>query len=129
MLTQRCRVQPTDLSCIFQRRYTADLYPRRPGKLLYCDCLTRRRISLKIAAVDLIAGLEIFHRCQVDCALEDLRKVRSEEHTSELQSRGHLVCRLLLEKKTKIETQTTKKNQQKTRDEHSAPEQDSSSRT
>src|SRR5690625_2041614 len=27
--------------------------------------------------------------------------VRSEEHTSELQSRGHLVCRLLLEKKNK----------------------------
>src|SRR5207253_9789797 len=26
-------------------------------------------------------------------------KGRSEEHTSELQSRGHLVCRLLLEKK------------------------------
>src|SRR5439155_23283687 len=31
---------------------------------------------------------------------------RSEEHTSELQSRGHLVCRLLLEKKkTKKETE------------------------
>src|SRR5437870_3472232 len=28
--------------------------------------------------------------------------VRSEEHTSELQSRGHLVCRLLLEKKKNI---------------------------
>src|SRR5690625_1679364 len=28
-----------------------------------------------------------------------LRHRRSEEHTSELQSRGHLVCRLLLEKK------------------------------
>src|SRR5690625_1285107 len=28
-------------------------------------------------------------------------KYRSEEHTSELQSRGHLVCRLLLEKKKK----------------------------
>src|SRR5690554_7030074 len=27
------------------------------------------------------------------------RKMRSEEHTSELQSRPHLVCRLLLEKK------------------------------
>src|SRR5690625_7102435 len=27
------------------------------------------------------------------------RRNRSEEHTSELQSRGHLVCRLLLEKK------------------------------
>src|SRR5687768_17913656 len=29
------------------------------------------------------------------------RNVRSEEHTSELQSRLHLVCRLLLEKKKK----------------------------
>src|SRR5690625_5842530 len=28
-----------------------------------------------------------------------LPEARSEEHTSELQSRGHLVCRLLLEKK------------------------------
>src|SRR3712207_7890351 len=28
---------------------------------------------------------------------------RSEEHTSELQSRQYLVCRLLLEKKTKVE--------------------------
>src|SRR5690625_6657010 len=27
---------------------------------------------------------------------------RSEEHTSELQSRGHLVCRLLLEKKKTV---------------------------
>src|SRR5439155_23687451 len=27
---------------------------------------------------------------------------RSEEHTSELQSRGHLVCRLLLEKKKRL---------------------------
>src|SRR5215208_8132664 len=30
-----------------------------------------------------------------------LGNTRSEEHTSELQSRGHLVCRLLLEKKKK----------------------------
>src|SRR5690554_7326887 len=29
-------------------------------------------------------------------------KTRSEEHTSELQSRPHLVCRLLLEKKNNI---------------------------
>src|SRR2546422_5539593 len=36
--------------------------------------------------------------------------LRSEEHTSELQSRLHLVCRLLLEKKKK------KKNVQSTRD-------------
>src|SRR5437870_6573962 len=28
--------------------------------------------------------------------LQPFRQLRSEEHTSELQSRGHLVCRLLL---------------------------------
>src|SRR2546422_8568383 len=33
------------------------------------------------------------------------RSARSEEHTSELQSRLHLVCRLLLEKKKKNTTQ------------------------
>src|SRR2546429_928999 len=32
--------------------------------------------------------------------------IRSEEHTSELQSRLHLVCRLLLEKKKKTITRT-----------------------
>src|SRR2546422_8377002 len=35
-------------------------------------------------------------------AVIDDRTPRSEEHTSELQSRLHLVCRLLLEKKKKI---------------------------
>src|SRR5690554_7105301 len=34
-------------------------------------------------------------------------RVRSEEHTSELQSRPHLVCRLLLEKKKKKSKPTT----------------------
>src|SRR5690625_2948465 len=32
-------------------------------------------------------------------ARAEVEEMRSEEHTSELQSRGHLVCRLLLEKK------------------------------
>src|SRR5205809_5319390 len=35
--------------------------------------------------------------------------LRSEEHTSELQSRLHLVCRLLLEKKKKKERKTERK--------------------
>src|SRR5439155_12050477 len=39
----------------------------------------------------------------------DVDVLRSEEHTSELQSRGHLVCRLLLEKK-KRHRQNTKVN-------------------
>src|SRR5690625_6783691 len=37
----------------------------------------------------------------VDAGLGTRALERSEEHTSELQSRGHLVCRLLLEKKNK----------------------------
>src|SRR5215510_13990886 len=37
--------------------------------------------------------------CHLDVA--PTTTARSEEHTSELQSRGHLVCRLLLEKKKK----------------------------
>src|SRR2546429_7268076 len=37
-----------------------------------------------------------------DGARSARRRGRSEEHTSELQSRLHLVCRLLLEKKKKI---------------------------
>src|SRR5215510_2318372 len=43
-------------------------------------------------------------------------KERSEEHTSELQSRGHLVCRLLLEKKKKKQNnQKNKKKKKKTK--------------
>src|SRR5690606_41049297 len=43
--------------------------------------------------------------------LEDLlpRQLRSEEHTSELQSRENLVCRLLLEKKKKKEKHTERR--------------------
>src|SRR5690554_7247643 len=38
---------------------------------------------------------------------------RSEEHTSELQSRPHLVCRLLLEKKKKKKKRTKNKKKKK----------------
>src|SRR5690349_25105761 len=48
-------------------------------------------------------GLEIRKRRQRDTdSGRDHRLVRSEEHTSELQSRRDLVCRLLLEKKKTI---------------------------
>src|SRR3989442_9490125 len=39
-------------------------------------------------------------------------QVRSEEHTSELQSRPHLVCRLLLEKKKKKIKEANKSDKQ-----------------
>src|SRR5690625_6525461 len=42
-----------------------------------------------------------FHLIQIPDSADH---VRSEEHTSELQSRGHLVCRLLLEKKKRRDT-------------------------
>src|SRR5256884_6208850 len=51
-------------------------------------------------------GLDLFH-----VRAESISQ-RSEEHTSELQSRLHLVCRLLLEKKKK---QLTKQHQQHSR--------------
>src|SRR5690625_6076730 len=42
---------------------------------------------------------------------------RSEEHTSELQSRGHLVCRLLLEKKNnRLNAPQNKKRENKQRE-------------
>ena len=42
----------------------------------------------------------------------DMEMARSEEHTSELQSRLHLVCRLLLEKKKQTHTHTNNNNTQ-----------------
>src|SRR2546429_6633468 len=63
-----------------------------------------------IAALDMLAHETLAHKTVVatvmsnaglDAALKESggKVVRSEEHTSELQSRLHLVCRLLLEKK------------------------------
>src|SRR5690606_40856951 len=57
---------------------------------------------------------DVLHVLEVDAVfLGELRLgdasglPRSEEHTSELQSRENLVCRLLLEKKKRNSTQTT----------------------
>src|SRR5438552_8647523 len=46
--------------------------------------------------------------------LSPIGKPRSEEHTSELQSPDHLVCRLLLEKKKKNKKHTTPSQHQYT---------------
>src|SRR2546430_11714548 len=51
---------------------------------------------------------KIFWKRVVDMNDRALRN-RSEEHTSELQSQSNLVCRLLLEKKKKDETQTRRR--------------------
>src|SRR5690554_7178005 len=46
---------------------------------------------------------------------DDTLVLRSEEHTSELQSRPHLVCRLLLEKKKKNITKQSLPNKTNTK--------------
>src|SRR5690625_5937795 len=59
----------------------------------HVDAPVRARIAERRApggAVEAVAAMEV---------------LRSEEHTSELQSRGHLVCRLLLEKKKRTRTE------------------------
>src|SRR3989442_10453028 len=54
------------------------------------------------------SGIQVLPRDGQSIAAEAPR--RSEEHTSELQSRPHLVCRLLLEKKKKKKiTEVTRK--------------------
>src|SRR5947207_8030266 len=65
----------------------------------FCNTVTERDMSLQIRQHRLEIGpvllLALFAPCS--CA-----KLRSEEHTSELQSHSDLVCRHLLEKKKKI---------------------------
>src|SRR3989442_11842946 len=48
-----------------------------------------------------LVGREKGQHCCAGCTSWPCAGARSEEHTSELQSRPHLVCRLLLEKKKK----------------------------
>src|SRR2546422_4510274 len=49
------------------------------------------------------------------------RRARSEEHTSELQSRLHLVCRLLLEKKKRTTTELRNQSPTKRRCTNTSP--------
>src|SRR3712207_8000774 len=63
----------------------------------------RRQAPLReVLLADRIAGIQVVVREGEEVHLVDARgrgELRSEEHTSELQSRQYLVCRLLLEKK------------------------------
>src|SRR5690625_6471383 len=96
-----------------------DLTPLVP--ILQSPCLyihlTTVSLSQGILGISFVAGL-IYLIKQIDQKKRNKKNIwlelvlfsliacvgfiRSEEHTSELQSRGHLVCRLLLEKKNII---------------------------
>src|SRR6478752_8695575 len=58
------------------------------------------------------------HRSTSRRCLRRRHRPRSEEHTSELQSRLHLVCRLLLEKKKKNKINKAKKKKKKKKQKH-----------
>src|SRR5690625_7085424 len=71
---------------------------RSHDQVVVVECLGFARVRL--VAHDAVGVVDAHHpSAEYTHAVEDLAQRRSEEHTSELQSRGHLVCRLLLEKK------------------------------
>src|SRR5437870_8075839 len=74
----------------------------RPAGLAQFKELLRLKLELGLELLFLLLDKERrFLRLRL---LQRSELLRSEEHTSELQSRGHLVCRLLLEKKKQTNT-------------------------
>src|SRR5207253_11516273 len=80
----------SDLISLFPQ--SAEVAPFAGAKRNLCD---RKLVQLD----DQTSALAKFWSSS--CTSLRSHRLRSEEHTSELQSRGHLVCRLLLEKKKK----------------------------
>src|SRR5258708_18748669 len=75
--------------------------PPRSTLFPYTTLFRSRAFSRSSPAVGDAGGLFLFAAEQIG-----VRALRSEEHTSELQSPDHLVCRLLLEKKKSHEDRT-----------------------
>src|SRR3712207_7679252 len=69
------------------------LFRSEVGRVLFLEQIDE--IRRRAYAEETLDGVE--H--DIDLALRHWVRSRSEEHTSELQSRQYLVCRLLLEKK------------------------------
>src|SRR5690625_5895646 len=70
--------------------------PAKPALEKRISRKTKEHLGYRIKNIEEIMGVKYTK----DTANRVVK--RSEEHTSELQSRGHLVCRLLLEKKNII---------------------------
>src|SRR3989442_11520672 len=85
---------------------------RRPPRSTLFPYTTLFRSQQAVGADAIARRLhQVGHRNAVCVGPRRLERQRSEEHTSELQSRPHLVCRLLLEKKKKTKRQTQKSQQ------------------
>src|SRR3712207_8333098 len=74
-----------------------DRSPERPPK----NCSTKSVGTRSTLSVCTVTTAGATRATAVVIAVRRLSETRSEEHTSELQSRQYLVCRLLLEKKKK----------------------------
>src|SRR5690554_6968904 len=88
------------------------LFPggKRLRPLILLCILNDKELDLELGINQAIA-IEMIHNYSL---IHDDLPSRSEEHTSELQSRPHLVCRLLLEKKKKkIKNKKKKKKNKK----------------
>src|SRR3712207_7357490 len=77
--------------------YTLSLHDALPICLVDVD--RRCEVSVGVARLLLLGRLLVFGRRGHGLLCHSCSLPRSEEHTSELQSRQYLVCRLLLEKK------------------------------
>src|SRR5689334_23798324 len=82
---------------------------RSHGRPTRCTARQRAADDARESGPDRASRRRRRERRQRDAALREVRLLphdqperRSEEHTSELQSQFHLVCRLLLEKKNKM---------------------------
>src|SRR5947208_11441754 len=84
--------------CKFIPALAAQPFGRQPRPLQYLD---RLRPNLPCWMATCAVRGEIWRASMIQNGLghNRARRIRSEEHTSELQSPDHLVCRLLLEKK------------------------------
>src|SRR5690554_7479728 len=89
--------------------YASEPASTQPFKLPFSrNILVKRRVSTPAIATTFSCCRKSANDCELrklectnDKSLITNALARSEEHTSELQSRPHLVCRLLLEKKKK----------------------------
>src|SRR2546422_1897128 len=78
---------------------------RPPRSTLFPYTTLFRSISISVVDPEDVEMLEDLVKAAFNEAIRRVDEERSEEHTSELQSRLHLVCRLLLEKKKKKKTE------------------------
>src|SRR5258708_10131277 len=87
--------------------YTTLFRSRFEGEDRVSRVITRGGLALDADAVVVGAGVNPDVSLASKAGLEIGERGRSAEHTSELQSPDHLVCRLLLEKKNHLRYRTT----------------------